>query len=198
MLELQNAENLRPGWLGRLLAWGLVRSSGKTAAVRYFVDPEVFKGAGLEGKTTLVRMAPIARPGRLLAQNTVRQDGDRRLRRYWLCFRATQGGRSSSLHCLPPPANRHQRQESERFRHFRYDELVARDKASLDIFWLKDDCLDKLDDLPPPDVLQQVIVEHLEAALLAFRDVAAALPRAEPSAAHPQEPHPRGKGRAVL
>jgi type I restriction enzyme M protein len=50
---------------------------------------------------------------------------------------------------------------------------VARDKASLDIFWLKDDSLDKLDDLPPPDVLQQEIIEHLEAALAAFRDVAA-------------------------
>ena len=33
------------------------------------------------------------------------------------------------------------------------------------------------EDLPPPDVLQQEIVEHLEAALSAFRDVAAALPR---------------------
>jgi type I restriction enzyme M protein len=42
---------------------------------------------------------------------------------------------------------------------------MARDKASLDIFWLKDDSLDKLDDLPPPDVLQQEIIDHLEAAL---------------------------------
>ena len=39
-----------------------------------------------------------------------------------------------------------------------------------------DDSLDNLDDLPPPDVLQQEIIEHLEAALAAFRDVAAALP----------------------
>ena len=42
---------------------------------------------------------------------------------------------------------------------------MARDKASLDIFWLKDDSLDNLDDLPPPDLLQQEIIEHLEAAL---------------------------------
>ncbi len=74
------------------------------------------------------------------------------------------------------PENRHQRQPSERFRFYAYDELVARDKASLDIFWLKDDSLDRLDDLPPPDVLQQEIIEHLEAALAAFRDVAASLP----------------------
>ncbi|MBP9712602.1 MAG: hypothetical protein KBD60_02800 [Sterolibacterium sp.] len=49
---------------------------------------------------------------------------------------------------------------------------MASDKASLDIFWLKDDSLDHLDDLPPPDVLQQEIIEHLEAALASFRDVA--------------------------
>ncbi len=75
------------------------------------------------------------------------------------------------------PDNRHLRQAGERFRHYSYDELMARDKASLDIFWLKDDSLDKLDDLPPPDVLQQEIIEHLEAAMAAFRDVAASLPR---------------------
>ena len=36
--------------------------------------------------------------------------------------------------------------------------------------------LDSVDDLPP-DVLQQEIIEHLEAALSAFKDVAAALPK---------------------
>jgi type I restriction enzyme M protein len=77
------------------------------------------------------------------------------------------------------PENRHERQETERFRYYRYEELIARDKASLDIFWLKDESLDNLDDLPPPDVLQQEIIEHLEAALSSFRDVAAALPRTE-------------------
>ncbi|GAB2742812.1 class I SAM-dependent DNA methyltransferase [Melaminivora jejuensis] len=75
------------------------------------------------------------------------------------------------------PDNRYARQESERLRYFSYDELMARDKASLDIFWLKDESLDNLDDLPPPDVLQQEIIEHLEAALAAFRDVALELPR---------------------
>jgi type I restriction enzyme M protein len=75
------------------------------------------------------------------------------------------------------PENRHERTQSERFRYFSHEALVARDKASLDIFWLKDDSLDKLDDLPPPDVLQQEIIEHLEAALQSFRDVAAGLAR---------------------
>lgn len=73
------------------------------------------------------------------------------------------------------PENRHERTETERFKYFSYDELMARDKASLDIFWLKDDSLDTLDDLPPPEVLQQEIIEHLEAALAAFRDVATGL-----------------------
>ncbi|MDP1697250.1 MAG: hypothetical protein Q8L45_05635 [Xanthomonadaceae bacterium] len=74
------------------------------------------------------------------------------------------------------PENRHERVASERFRFFSYEELMVRDKASLDIFWLKDDSLDNLDDLPPPEVLQQEIIEHLEAALASFRDVAAGLP----------------------
>jgi type I restriction enzyme M protein len=64
------------------------------------------------------------------------------------------------------PDNRHLRRATERFRFYSYDDLMARDKASLD----------KLDELPPPDVLQQEIIEHLEAALAAFRDVAASLP----------------------
>ena len=75
------------------------------------------------------------------------------------------------------PENRHERKETDRFKYFPYEELVTRDKASLDIFWLKDDSLDNLDDLPPPDVLQQEIIEHLEAALAAFRDVAVGLNR---------------------
>ena len=69
--------------------------------------------------------------------------------------------------------NRHERRETERFRYFPYQDLIARDKASLDVFWLKDDSLDNLDELPPPEVLAQEIIDHLEAALAAFRDVAA-------------------------
>jgi type I restriction enzyme M protein len=81
------------------------------------------------------------------------------------------------------PENRHVRRATDRFKFYQYDELIARDKASLDIFWLKDESLDNLDDLPPPDVLQQEIIEHLEAALLAFRDVALALPASTPATA---------------
>ena len=75
------------------------------------------------------------------------------------------------------PENRHVRKATERFQFYSYEDLMARDKASLDIFWLKDDSLNNLADLPPPDVLQQEIIDHLEAALAAFRDVATSLPR---------------------
>ena len=47
-----------------------------------------------------------------------------------------------------------------------------RDKASLDIFWLRDETLEESDDLPDPDVPAQEIVEDLEAALEQFREIA--------------------------
>lgn len=71
--------------------------------------------------------------------------------------------------------NRQNRQETERFRRFTYEEIMARDKTSLDIFWLKDDSLSDLDNLPNPDELALTIVENLEAALNSFRTVASQL-----------------------
>ena len=59
-----------------------------------------------------------------------------------------------------------------RWRAYGYDELVARDKTSLDIFWLKDDALADSDNLPPPGVIAQEIVDDLEAALEQFRLIA--------------------------
>jgi type I restriction enzyme M protein len=58
-----------------------------------------------------------------------------------------------------------------RWRSYNYDELVSRDKASLDIFWLKDESLEASDNLPDPDVIAQEIVEDLEAALEQFREI---------------------------
>ena len=63
------------------------------------------------------------------------------------------------------------RKETERFRRFTYDDLTARDKLNLDIFWLKDDSLEDIDNLPAPDVIAGEIVENLEAALDQFRSV---------------------------
>ncbi len=54
---------------------------------------------------------------------------------------------------------------------FTYDEIVARDKTSLDITWLKDKSLADLDNLPDPDVLAEEIAENWESALGSFREV---------------------------
>ncbi|WHZ09633.1 MAG: Type I restriction-modification system, DNA-methyltransferase subunit M [Burkholderiaceae bacterium] len=64
------------------------------------------------------------------------------------------------------------RRETERFKKFAVEELLARDKLNLDIFWLKDESLDDVDSLPAPDVIAAEIVENLQAALEAFQTVA--------------------------
>ncbi len=79
--------------------------------------------------------------------------------------------------------NRHKRTETwhaeknptGRWRKYSYAELAARDKASLDLFWLKDDSLTDLDNLPEPGVLADEIIENIEAGLANFRSVAASL-----------------------
>jgi type I restriction enzyme M protein len=70
---------------------------------------------------------------------------------------------------------RDERAETERFKVFTYDELVARDKASLDIFWLRDESLEDTDNLPAPEVIAAEIVEDLQAALDQFSEIAATL-----------------------
>ncbi|MED5801134.1 class I SAM-dependent DNA methyltransferase [Gordonia sp. Z-3] len=72
-------------------------------------------------------------------------------------------------------ANRSARTESERFRSFAYDDLIARDKVNLDITWLKDPAASDLDDGVPPEVIAQEIVDDLTAALVEFAAVAEAL-----------------------
>lgn len=78
--------------------------------------------------------------------------------------------------------NRHKRKETwseanpeGRWRKFKYEEIIARDKTSLDISWLKDNSLADLDNLPDPDVLAAEIIENLEAGLESFKTIVAAL-----------------------
>ncbi|MDE0127987.1 MAG: class I SAM-dependent DNA methyltransferase [Gammaproteobacteria bacterium] len=83
------------------------------------------------------------------------------------------------------PQNRHERKatwdEKEapegRWRSYSYEEITARDKTSLDIFWLKDKSLTDLDNLPEPDDLAAEIIENLEAGLSSFREVLEGLQR---------------------
>ncbi|GEM_PF-1469724 len=60
------------------------------------------------------------------------------------------------------------RGEAERFRAFSYAELTQRDKANLDIFWLKNDSLEDSANLPAPEILAKEISENLESALEQF------------------------------
>ncbi|UUX93216.1 HsdM family class I SAM-dependent methyltransferase [Methanoplanus endosymbiosus] len=69
------------------------------------------------------------------------------------------------------PKNRHERRETERFRQFAYDDIIKRDKVSLDIFWLKDDSLKDTENLPEPDVIAKEITESLQTALVQFSDI---------------------------
>ena len=77
-----------------------------------------------------------------------------------------------------PGKPRDSRVASERWIPFTYDELVARDKANLDITWLRDDSLEDLDNPPAPEVIAREIVDDLTAALVEFEAVAAALEKA--------------------
>lgn len=61
--------------------------------------------------------------------------------------------------------------KSKRFRAFSYEDPVKRDKASLYIFWLKDESQEASDNLPEPEMLAAEIVESLETALGDFRAI---------------------------
>jgi type I restriction enzyme M protein len=73
------------------------------------------------------------------------------------------------------PENRMERKETERFKAFTYDELMERDKVSLDIFWLKDESLEDSENLPSPDILASEIIENLESALEQFNGISEVL-----------------------
>ena len=76
------------------------------------------------------------------------------------------------------PQNRYERKETwseenpdGRWRKFSADDIVKRDKKSLDIFWIKDKSLADLDNLPSPDVLADDIIENLQSALESFQEL---------------------------
>lgn len=80
------------------------------------------------------------------------------------------------------PDNRFERRETwteenqdGRFRKFTIDEILARDKVSLDIFWIKDKSLADLDNLPDPEELAQDIIDNLQSALDSFNELQVAI-----------------------
>ena len=62
-----------------------------------------------------------------------------------------------------------------RWRRYGIDDILSRDKKSLDIFWIKDKSLADLDNLPSPDELAGDIIENLESALESFAALKAQL-----------------------
>jgi type I restriction enzyme M protein len=64
-----------------------------------------------------------------------------------------------------------------RWRSFDCEDLLKRDKLSLDLFWIKDDSVEDSSTLPDPDELAQEIVEDLQDALEQFTAIASALKR---------------------
>jgi type I restriction enzyme M protein len=76
------------------------------------------------------------------------------------------------------PANRHNRTATwseatpeGRWRPYSYEEILARDKVSLDLFWLRDESLEDSANLPEPHILAQEIADDLRAALAQIEDV---------------------------
>ena len=76
------------------------------------------------------------------------------------------------------PGDRHNRvaswsEESPdgRWRPYSYDEIISRDKVSLDLFWLRDESLEDSATLPDPHILAQEIADDLRSALGQIEDV---------------------------
>ena len=68
-----------------------------------------------------------------------------------------------------------ERKGSKRFKAFDYDTLLKRDNTSLDIFWIKDESLEDLENLPEPKVIAEDITENLKSALDSMKQIMASL-----------------------
>ncbi len=82
------------------------------------------------------------------------------------------------------PENRHDREPTHseqnpegRWRSYDYEDLLKRDKLSLDLFWLRDESLEDSAALPEPDEIAADISDDLQAALEQFTTIAADLDR---------------------
>ncbi|MEO5799818.1 MAG: class I SAM-dependent DNA methyltransferase [Gemmatimonadales bacterium] len=97
--------------------------------------------------------------------------------------RLTRADLDEFVSCFKPGA-RHERTPTwspespdGRWRAYGIDELLARDKVSLDLFWLRDESLEDSANLPEPAVLAQEIADDLRSALEEIESVLLDLPR---------------------
>jgi type I restriction enzyme M protein len=81
--------------------------------------------------------------------------------------------RPGSMHKRKPTWN--EGNPDGRWRSYSYEDLLKRDKLSLDLFWIKDKSLTDTDSLPAPDIIATEIADDLEAALAQFTKIAARL-----------------------
>lgn len=56
-----------------------------------------------------------------------------------------------------------------KWRKYPIEEILKRDKTNLDILWIKDKALEESENLPPPQIIAEEIIEDLENALEQFR-----------------------------
>ncbi len=59
-----------------------------------------------------------------------------------------------------------------RWRKYSYEEIIQREKTSLDISWLKDKSMTDFENLPEPDELALDIIENIELGLNSFKNIA--------------------------
>ena len=83
----------------------------------------------------------------------------------------TRGDLDDFVACYRP-GQRHERSPTwsektsdGRWRSYSYEDVLARDKLSLDLFWLRDESLEDSANLPDPHVLAEEIAEDLRDAL---------------------------------
>ena len=95
--------------------------------------------------------------------------------------RLTRAGLDDFVRCYQPhdrynrTATWSEDNSEGRWRAYSYEEIASRDKASLDIFWLRDESLEDSANLPEPHVLAEEIADDLRAALEQIEDVLADL-----------------------
>jgi type I restriction enzyme M protein len=85
----------------------------------------------------------------------------------------------SELEALYAPGGNRQKRKATwseanpdgRWRAYDHEEIVARDKCSLDLFWLRDESLLDADNLPAPDEIAAEIADDLRAALEQMEEI---------------------------
>ena len=73
--------------------------------------------------------------------------------------------------CHNRVATRSEKTPDGRWRSYSYEHMLASDKVSLDLFWLRDESLEDSAGLPDPHVIAAEIADDLRAALEQIEDV---------------------------